>query len=35
MKFNPWNYQRFAINHIIDHEASGLFLDMEGDENFV
>lgn len=28
MKFNPWNYQEYAINHIIDHEASGLFLDM-------
>lgn len=28
MKFIPWNYQRFAINHVIDHKASGLFLDM-------
>lgn len=28
MKFKPWNYQEYAINHIIDHEASGLFLDM-------
>lgn len=28
MKFKPWNYQQFAINHILDHEASGLFLDM-------
>lgn len=26
--FKPWNYQQYAINHIIDHEASGLFLDM-------
>ncbi|NEZ76325.1 DEAD/DEAH box helicase [Clostridium botulinum] len=28
MKFNPWNYQQYSINHIIDHRASGLFLDM-------
>ncbi|AKA68529.1 SNF2-related protein [Clostridium scatologenes] len=28
MKFKPWNYQEYAINHMIDHEASGLFLDM-------
>ena len=28
MNFKPWNYQQFAINHIMDHEASGLFLDM-------
>lgn len=28
MNFKPWNYQQFAINHIIDHKASGLFLDM-------
>lgn len=28
MKFNPWNYQQYSINHIIDHKASGLFLDM-------
>ncbi|WP_252237401.1 SNF2-related protein [Clostridium sp. ZBS17] len=28
MKFKPWNYQQYAINHIIDHNASGLFLDM-------
>jgi len=28
MKFKPWNYQDFAINHIMEHEASGLFLDM-------
>ncbi|NFH91902.1 DEAD/DEAH box helicase [Clostridium botulinum] len=28
MKFNPWNYQQYAINHILDHNESGLFLDM-------
>lgn len=28
MNFKPWNYQQYAINHILDHEASGLFLDM-------
>lgn len=28
MNFKPWNYQQYAINHIIDHQASGLFLDM-------
>lgn len=28
MNFKPWNYQQFAINHILDHKASGLFLDM-------
>lgn len=28
MKFNPWNYQQHSINHIIDHKAAGLFLDM-------
>ena len=28
MIFKPWGYQRYAINHVIDHEASGLFLDM-------
>lgn len=28
MNFTPWNYQQYAINHIIDHKASGLFLDM-------
>ena len=28
MKFNPWNYQQHSINHIIEHKASGLFLDM-------
>lgn len=28
MRFKPWNYQQYTINHILDHEASGLFLDM-------
>lgn len=28
MKFNPYEYQRYAINHIIDNTAAGLFLDM-------
>ncbi|KIL09239.1 DEAD/DEAH box helicase [Clostridium botulinum] len=28
MKFKPWNYQQYAINHILEHQASGLFLDM-------
>ncbi|MEW9989203.1 SNF2-related protein [Clostridium butyricum] len=28
MNFKPWNYQQYAINHILDHQASGLFLDM-------
>lgn len=28
MNFKPWNYQQYAINHILEHEASGLFLDM-------
>lgn len=28
MKFSPWNYQEYAINHIIEHDAAGLFLDM-------
>ena len=28
MIFNPWNYQQHAINHILDHKVSGLFLDM-------
>lgn len=28
MRFNPYQYQQYAINHIIDNEASGLFLDM-------
>ena len=28
MKFVPHEYQQYAISHIIEHEASGLFLDM-------
>lgn len=28
MKFKPWNYQEYAIEHIIDNNAAGLFLDM-------
>ncbi|EPY2286879.1 ATP-dependent helicase, partial [Clostridium sporogenes] len=28
MNFKPWNYQQYSINHIIDHSAAGLFLDM-------
>lgn len=28
MKFKPWSYQQYATNHIIDHNASALFLDM-------
>lgn len=28
MKFKPWNYQQYAINHVMDHNESGLFLDM-------
>lgn len=28
MKFKPYEYQKYAINHIIEHAASGLFLDM-------
>ena len=24
--FKPWNYQEYAINHILDNKASGLFL---------
>ncbi|WP_238858958.1 DEAD/DEAH box helicase [Clostridium sp. YIM B02569] len=28
MKFKPWDYQKYAINHVIDHNAAGLFLDM-------
>ncbi|SUY60246.1 SNF2 domain-containing protein [Clostridium sporogenes] len=26
MIFKPWNYQEYAINHILDNKASGLFL---------
>lgn len=28
MNFNPYPYQEYAIKHIIEHEASALFLDM-------
>ena len=28
MKFKPHEYQKTSYNHIIDHSASGLFLDM-------
>lgn len=28
MKFKPYPYQDFAINHIMNNDASGLFLDM-------
>lgn len=28
MNFKPWNYQEYAINHVMDHNAAGLFLDM-------
>lgn len=28
MKFTPWSYQTHAINHVIDNNAAGLFLDM-------
>lgn len=28
MKFKPYNYQKTAIRFILDHPASGLFLDM-------
>lgn len=28
MKFIPWDYQKYAINHIIDNTAAALFLDM-------
>jgi len=28
MKFIPHEYQQYAMTHIIEHEASGLFLDM-------
>lgn len=28
MKFKPYPYQDYAINHILDNNASGLFLDM-------
>jgi SNF2 family DNA or RNA helicase len=28
MEFKAHNYQKFAINHILEHSAAGLFLDM-------
>jgi len=28
MKFIPHNYQQTAIEHILDNEKAGLFLDM-------
>ncbi len=28
MNFKPWDYQKYAINHVMDHYAAGLFLDM-------
>lgn len=28
MHFKPWNYQDYAINHVMDHNTAGLFLDM-------
>ena len=28
MQFKPYAYQTYAINHVIDHNAVGLFLDM-------
>lgn len=28
MKFIPWSYQEYAINHVIDYNVTGLFLDM-------
>lgn len=28
MEFNPHNYQRYAINHILELNAAALFLDM-------
>ncbi|MEG2289065.1 MAG: helicase [Clostridium sp.] len=28
MKFKPHPYQEYAINHVIDHDASALLLDM-------
>lgn len=28
MKFMPYEYQKYAINHIINNPASALFLDM-------
>lgn len=28
MQFVPHKYQEFAMNHILEHEAAALFLDM-------
>lgn len=28
MQFKPHEYQTFAVNHILEHEAASLFLDM-------
>ncbi|WP_143314966.1 DEAD/DEAH box helicase [Clostridium sp. HBUAS56017] len=28
MNFKPWDYQKYAINHVMDNNAAGLFLDM-------
>lgn len=28
MKFNPHNYQQYAISHILEYNISALFLDM-------
>lgn len=28
MKFNPHNYQEFAIDHIVKMDVAALFLDM-------
>lgn len=28
MNFKPWNYQEYAINHVVENKAAGLFLDM-------
>lgn len=27
-EFHPYPYQRFCIQHIIDHPVAGLFVDM-------
>ncbi len=29
MKFKPYEYQQYAINHILDNSAVGLFLTRE------
>lgn len=28
MNFKPWSYQEYAISHVMDNNAAGLFLDM-------